>query len=93
MLLLGVSLAIGIAGYSFFGQMSLVDATLEASMILAGMGPVVTQRGSGDALKWFSSAYALFSGVMFLSSVSVLLAPMVHRFLHRFHLEAEDRPQ
>lgn len=90
--LIGVSLAIGVVGYCIFGPMKLVDAVVEASMILAGMGPVITKADSSDQLKWFSSAYALFSGVTFLSSVSVMLAPVVHRFLHRFHLEAEERP-
>lgn len=89
--LIGLSLAIGIGGYLAFGRMELVDAVVEASMILAGMGPVMTKPGSSAALKWFSSAYALFSGVMLLSSVSVMLAPVIHRFLHRFHLETEER--
>jgi hypothetical protein len=90
--LLGGSLALGVVGYMIFGRMPLVDAVLEASMILAGMGPVeVTHETTNRALKWFSSAYAIFSGVMFLTSVSVMLGPVVHRFLHRFHLEEEDR--
>jgi len=88
--LIAASLAIGILGYSVFGHMRLVDATLEASMILAGMGPVAIRSDSPTALKWFSSVYALFSGVMFLTSVSVMLGPVVHRFLHRFHLEESE---
>ena len=92
LVLLGGSLALGIIGYMIFGNLKPVDAVLEASMILAGMGPVAVTAGTkNEPLKWFSSAYALFSGVMFLTSVSVMLGPVVHRFLHRFHLEEEDR--
>jgi len=84
------SLAIGIAGYHVFGRLSWLDALVNASMILTGMGPVdriVTVPG-----KLFESFYALFSGVMFLTSIAVLLAPAVHRFLHRFHLDLADEP-
>jgi len=84
------SLAIGIAGYHVFGRLSWLDALVNASMILTGMGPVdpiVTVSG-----KLFESFYALFSGVMFLTSVAVLLAPAVQRFLHRFHLDLADEP-
>ena len=54
-------------------------------MILGGMGPVDPVRSAGG--KWFESAYALFSGVTFITMVGVLLGPALHRFLHRFHLE------
>ena len=82
------SLAIGVAGYHWIARLAWVDALLDASMILAGMGPV-SPLGSAGA-KIFASAYALFSGVAFLTSVGLLLAPAVHRFLHHFHLQAED---
>jgi len=88
-LILG-SLALGIVGYHVFGRLPWLDALVNASMILTGMGPVdsiVTVRG-----KVFESLYALFSGVMFLTSLAVLLAPVVHRFLHRFHLDLADEP-
>src|SRR2546422_8042271 len=77
------SLAIGIAGYRVFGGLDWIDALLNASMILTGMGPVDPMTSPGA--KIFASFYALFSGVAFLTIVAVLLAPVVHRFLHRFH--------
>ena len=64
-----------------------IDALLNASMILSGMGPVNELRTTGG--KIFATCYAIFSGVAFLSIVAIFLAPAIHRFLHRFHLEAE----
>ena len=84
------SLALGVVGYHLFGRLSWLDSVLNASMILTGMGPVdpiVSTSG-----KLFASFYALFSGVAFLTIMAVLLAPMVHRFLHRFHLDLADEP-
>jgi hypothetical protein len=83
-----VSLAIGTGGYHFLGGLSWIDALLNSSMILTGMGPV----NALDTLqgKLFAAAYALFSGVVFLTMVAVLFAPVLHRFLHRFHLEFEE---
>lgn len=86
--LVAVSLAIGAVGYHAFAGLSWIDSLLNASMILTGMGPVDPMRSTAGKL--FASAYALFSGVAFLTIVGVLLAPVVHRFLHRFHLEIED---
>jgi hypothetical protein len=83
--LIGGSLALGVLGYHYCAGLAWVDALLNASMILTGMGPVDPLRSA--AAKLFASAYALFSGVAFLSIVAVLMAPVVHRFLHRFHLE------
>jgi hypothetical protein len=83
------SLLIGVIGYHVLAPMPWLDALLNASMILAGMGPVDTLHTS--AAKLFASAYAIFSGVAFLSSVGLLMAPLVHRFLHRFHLDVEER--
>ncbi len=82
-----VSLGIGVLGYHFFAQLRWLDSLVNASMILGGMGPVDAVRSTGG--KWFESLYALFSGVAFLTSVSVFIAPMLHRFLHRFHLETK----
>ena len=84
-LLIGGSLGIGVLGYHFAAGLGWLDSLLNASMILTGMGPV--DPVTSPAGKWFASAYALFSGVAFLTIVAVLLAPVVHRFLHRFHLE------
>ena len=86
--LAGGSLAIGTLGYHAFAGLAWTDSFLNASMILTGEGPVDPMGSTGA--KVFASAYALFSGVVFLTSLSVLLAPLVHRFFHHFHLEAED---
>ena len=83
-LLLLFSLGIGILGYHFFENLSWIDALLNASMILGGMGPVNPVRT--DAGKFFASFYALYSGVILLASIGVLAAPIFHRFLHHFHL-------
>jgi hypothetical protein len=82
---LSFSLVIGILGYHFLGGLSLVDAFLNASMILGGMGPVDIL--TNDAAKIFSGFYALYSGVAFLTSFAILIAPVFHRFLHKFHLD------
>jgi hypothetical protein len=87
--LIAVSLGIGVLGYHVVAGLPWVDALLNASMILTGMGPVDPLRTA--AAKVFASAYALFSGVAFLTVVGVLMAPIVHRFLHRFHLELADQ--
>jgi len=81
------SLGIGIIGYWYFEGMSLLDALLNASMILGGMGPVAQLRSSGG--KIFASAYALFASFVFIAVAGVVLAPLVHRLLHRFHLDDE----
>jgi hypothetical protein len=83
-----MSLGIGMLGYHLFAGLPWVDSLLNASMILTGMGPVDPMRTTAGKL--FASAYALFSGVAFLSIVGVLLAPVVHRFLHHFHLEIDE---
>jgi len=79
------SLAIGVAGYRATEGMSWIDALLNASMILGGMGPV--NQLQTDSGKVFASFYALFSGVVFLVMAGVVVAPMAHRVLHRLHLE------
>ncbi len=86
--IIGVSLGLGIFGYHFCAELSWLDALLNASMILTGMGPV--NELHTVAGKWFASFYALFSGVVFITSVAVLLAPVIHRLLHKFHLEGES---
>jgi len=89
--MVAVSLAIGVVGYHVTAHLSWIDALLNASMILTGMGPVDPLPST--VAKLFASAYALFSGVAFLSIVAVVMAPVVHRFLHRFHLEIDERDQ
>jgi hypothetical protein len=86
-LLVAVSLAIGAAGYHWLGELGWIDATLNAAMILTGMGPV--DRMPSDGGKLFAAAYALYSGVAFLTMAAVLFAPVVHRFFHLLHLEIE----
>lgn len=80
-----ISLGIGTLGYMYFGDQSLADGFYNASMILTGMGPA-TEKPS-NALKIFSALYALYSGIVFLSSITIVFAPIVHRFFHIIHLE------
>jgi hypothetical protein len=82
------ALALGSAGYHWLAGLAWIDALLNASMILTGMGPV--DRMETDAGKLFASAYALFSGIAFVSMIALLFAPLVHRFFHALHLEPED---
>jgi hypothetical protein len=82
------SLLVGVLGYRITEGLAWVDAVLEASMILAGMGPVHDLHTTAGKL--FASGFALFSGVVFLTVAAVALAPILHRFLHRFHLEPDD---
>ena len=83
-----VALGIGMAGYHFIAGLPWIDALLNASMILTGMGPVDALRS--NAAKIFASLYALFSGVVFISLMGLLLSPIAHRVLHKFHLSDED---
>ena len=83
-----LGLGIGVVGYHFIAQLSWIDSLLNASMILGGMGPV--DPLPTNAAKIFASFYALFSGLAFIGIVSVLLAPFVHRMLHRFHAEERE---
>lgn len=85
--LLGVSLAVGLAGYHWWVGLPWLDALLNASMILGGMGPV--DPITSTAGKWFASAYAIYSGLALLTSVGVILGPAVHRLLHAFHVEGD----
>lgn len=81
------SLIVGMLGYHFIEGMSWVDALLNSAMILGGMGPV--NLLTTDVGKIFASIYALYSGIVFLVVVGVLFAPIFHRVLHYFHVEAE----
>ena len=86
--LIAAALGIGAAGYHFLDDLTWLDATLNAAMILTGMGPVnpITRPEA----KVFAIVCALASGVFFLTMVAVLLAPALQHFLHRFHLELEE---
>ncbi len=82
---LGCSLGFGILGYHFIAGLRWVDALLDAAMILAGMGPVSPLPS--DAAKVFAATYALFSGLILISATGIVLSPIFHRVLHRFHVE------
>lgn len=82
--LIAFSLMVGMWGYRSFEGMSWLDAFFNAAMLLGGMGPVKTQDMS-DAGKLFAGLYALYSGLVFIAVMSLMLAPVVHRILHRFH--------
>ncbi|MEP7133918.1 MAG: hypothetical protein ABI904_03190 [Chloroflexota bacterium] len=86
-LLLLFSLGVGMLGYHVLENLSWIDSLLNASMILGGMGPVTPLQT--NAGKIFASFYAIYSGVILLASVGILIAPIFHRFLHRFHLADE----
>ena len=86
--IVAVALGIGILGYYGFEGMPWIDATLNASMILGGMGPVNPLNTTGGKL--FASGYALFSGIVFIGVMGLILAPFAHRLLHRFHWEADN---
>jgi len=86
--LIAGSLTLGAVGYHEFEFLPWLDAYLNASMILTGMGPVNVVQTDGGKL--FAIFYSLFSGVMFLTAAAVLFAPVARRFLHRFHLDFED---
>jgi len=90
-ILVGVSLGIGVVGYHYLNDLGWVDALVNAAMILTGMGPVDPLKN--DVAKWWASFYALFSGVAFLTISAILLSPLVHRFLHKFHLDEHDQAQ
>ena len=85
--LVAVALALGAVGYHATEGMRWLDATLNAAMILTGMGQVTELHT--DAGKLFAIGYALFSGVVFLTVMALVLAPVAHRILHAFHLEID----
>ncbi|HYP69172.1 MAG TPA: hypothetical protein VEP67_13095 [Thiobacillaceae bacterium] len=90
--LIGASLAIGMAGYHWIAGFVWIDALLNASMILGGMGPV--NALNSDAAKVFASLYALYSGLVLIALMGILLTPIVHRMLHYFHLDSNrDTPR
>lgn len=86
--LIAFSVLIGLLGYHHFGNLSWIDSFHMACMILTGMGPVVEMKT--EEAKLFSSLYALYSGVAFLSITAVFFAPLIHRLLHILHVEQEE---
>jgi hypothetical protein len=90
LVILALSLAMGVAGYHWIvGVPRWVDCVYSASMIMGGMGPVGPDPPT-DAGKWFASFYALYSGVVLLASVGLMLTPVLHRLMHRFHAATDE---
>ena len=83
--IIALVLFIGVSGYHWLGGLDWLDSLLEASMILGGMGPVNPVKTTGAKL--FASGYALFSGLVFIGIMGIVLTPVVHRMLHKFHVE------
>ena len=92
-LIVMMSLAIGIVGYKFtVPEFDWYDSLLNASMILSGMGPIIDAHiVLTKSAKVFASIYALFSGITFLTTFSILMAPILHRFFHRLHMENDEQ--
>ena len=86
-LLVGVSLLGGMAGYRYFEGMSWIDAYANAAMILSGMGPLGELKTFGGKL--FAGSYALYSGLAVIVAMSIILSPVLHRLLHSFHLQSD----
>lgn len=83
--LLSFSIGIGILGYHYIGDLEWVDSIYNASMILTGMGPVNVMMT--NSAKLFASSYAIFSGVIFLSTVAIFFSPFAHRLMHLLKIE------
>ena len=82
------SLVLGMVGYRILENFSWVDAFVNAAMLMGGMGPV--NELHTDAGKIFAGVYSLYCGLVFIIAVGFLVAPVFHRFLHRFHLEMDE---
>ena len=87
---IGVSLGAGMLGYHFIEGEAWLDAFVDAAMILSGMGPVTTHFTT-ETGKLFAGLYALYSGFAVIVGIGIVFAPLVHRVLHRFHLDLERR--
>jgi hypothetical protein len=92
-LIMSICLLIGVVGYKLtIPQFDWYDSLLNASMILSGMGPIIDANiVLTNQAKVFASVYALFSGVAFISTIGILIAPLAHRFFHKLHLEDQDQ--
>ncbi|HEY3731383.1 MAG TPA: hypothetical protein VGL28_09030 [Steroidobacteraceae bacterium] len=89
LVLIGLSLLLGMAGYHFLVRLSWIDAYENAAMILSGMGPIATPDTSAG--KVFAGSYALYSGIALLATTAVVFTPVVHRFLHYLHADAGQK--
>lgn len=90
--LIAISLAVGMLAYAHYENMSWLDAFLNSSMLLGGMGPIKTD-GLSEPGKLFAGFYALYSGLVFMAVMSIMLVPVMHRILHRFHWRDDDEEQ
>lgn len=86
-ILVAASLFVGMGGYHYIAGLAWIDAFQNAAMILSGMGPV--DELHSDGAKLFAGLYAIYSGLALIATAGVTIAPILHRFLHRFHLEDE----
>ena len=82
------SLALGMGGYRYFERLPWLDAFLNAAMLMGGMGPVNAPQSDGGKL--FAGLYALYAGLVFLAAAGLVVAPIMHRVLHKFHWQ-QDR--
>jgi hypothetical protein len=83
-----VALGLGMVGYHTFESLPWIDAFVNAAMILSGMGPVATLQTDGG--KIFAGCYAIFSGLALIAILGIIFAPVIHRALHKFHLEEKE---
>ncbi len=90
-MLIAASLAAGMAGYRYFENYQIIDAFLSASMILSGMGPIGDIKSDGG--KIFAGLYAIYSGVVIIAATGIILAPLMHRLLHKFHMQDGESEQ
>lgn len=89
--IVAATLAVGVVGYMAISELDFVDAFLESSMLLSGAGPLYTERSSSNALKLFSSLYALFCTLVVVAVVGLMASPVVHRILHRLQAHRTGR--
>ena len=89
--MIAVSLVVGMLGYRFIAGQEWPDSFLNAAMILSGMGPVGDLKST--AAKIFAGVYALYSGLALILIAGIILSPIVHRFLHKFHLESGKKAE
>jgi hypothetical protein len=90
-ILIAFSVLLGTAGYHFIGKLGWLDSFQMSCMILTGMGPVAEMKS--DGAKIFSSLFAIYSGIAFLTITAVFFAPLVHRLLHKLQVEPEEKPE
>lgn len=88
LVLIIISMIVGTLGYHFWGEAKWIDAFHNSALILSGMGPVIEIHSTSG--KIFSSLFALYGGILLVSNTGILLAPLMHRMMHRLHLDEND---